>query len=71
MLIQHINRLSDFIHGSIQRGGGGGRGPDTRPCKSQVAIVFSQNTGTDLLEKQLDLSGPIASRGRSIRSSVK
>ena len=41
-------------------------GPDPPPPgKSQVAICFLRNTGTDPLEKQLNISGPVASRGRS------
>ena len=32
----------------------------------KVAIGYLRNTGTDLLER-----GPIASRGRSVRPSVK
>ena len=55
------------------RGGdrGGGRGPDPPHLKSQDAICFLRNPGTDPHEKQLDPSGPIASRGRSERPSVK
>ena len=39
--------------------------------KSQVTIGFLRNTGTDSLEEQLDPWGPIVSRGRSVRPSVK
>ena len=52
----------------VSRGGTWGRDP---PGKSQVVICFLRNTGTDSLEKQLDQKGPIASRGRLVRSSVK
>ena len=53
------------------RGGGAG-GPDPPPLgKSQVAICFLRKSGTDPLKKQLDPMGPIASRGRSVRPSVK
>ena len=49
----------------------GARGPDPQR-KSQVAVGFLRNTGTDpRLEKQLDPLGPIAFRGRSVRPSVK
>ena len=43
----------------------GTEGPDP-PGKSQEAIDFLRNTGTDLLEKQLEYCSldPIASRGR-------
>ena len=63
-------------------GGGGtggldplGRGLDP-PGKSQVAIGFPKNLVLTSLEKQLDpppleKQGPIASRGRSLRPSVK
>ena len=40
----------------------GDRGSGTPPGKSQVAIHFLRNTGTNLLEKQLDplgLYGPL------------
>ena len=44
-------------------------GPDPlSPGESQVAMCYLRNTGTGLHEKQL---GPIASRGSSIRLSVK
>ena len=33
-------------------------------------ICFLRNTGTDPLKKQLDTTGPIPSRGRSVRPSV-
>ena len=39
--------------------------------KSQVAICFFRNTGTDPLEKKLGPSGPIATLGRSVRSSLQ
>ena len=45
------------------------RGSGSPPGKSQVAIGFLRNSGTDPpppLEKQLYPSGPIASRGRSV-----
>ena len=45
-----------------------GSGP---PEKSRVAMIDLRNSGTDPLEKQLDPSGPIASRGRFVRPSVK
>ena len=53
------------------RGSRGGQGVWTPSGKSQVAIGFHRNTGMDPQEKQLDPLGPIASRGRSILSSVK
>ena len=37
-------------------------GPDPH-AKSEVAIGFLRNSGLDTPVKQLDLSGPIASRG--------
>ena len=47
-------------------------GPDS-PEKSQLAIGFFRNTGTDppSLEEQFDPLGPNASWGRTIRPSVK
>ena len=48
---------------------GGTGGPD--PGKSQVAGVVLKNTGTNLLRKPWDPSGPSASQGRFIHSSVK
>ena len=58
--------------GGFRGGGGGGLGP---AGKSQVANCFLRSTGTDPLEKQLDprcnCRDPIASRGRSVRPSVK
>ena len=47
-------------------GGGGGKGCPDPPWK-----ISHRDTGTDLLEKQLDALIPIASRGRSVRPSVK
>ena len=44
----------------------GGQGVQTPPRKSQVAIDFLKNSGTDPSRR-----GPIASRGRSVRPSVK
>ena len=52
------NTLPEELHGRIQRGEWG---PD-HPLKI---------LGTDPLQKQLDPSGPTASRGRSVRPSVK
>ena len=55
------------------RGWGWDRGSGT-PGKSQVAISFLRHLDIQLqtpIEKQLDPSGPIASRGRSVRPSVK
>ena len=46
--------------------GGSREGPGTGG--QEVAIGFFTNAGTDPLEKQL---GPMASRGRSVRPSVK
>ena len=41
------------------RGGGGGAGsPDRPPGKTQVAIRFLKNSGTDPLEKQLSTIEP-------------
>ena len=40
------------------------------PGKSQLAICFRSNTGTDTIEKQMDPSDRIASRDRSVRLSV-
>ena len=51
--------------------GGGVRGPEHPPGISQVAIGCLRNTCTDPLEKQLDSRGPIVSRGRFVRFSVK
>ena len=58
-----------FAHddGRIQRGTGV---PDT-PGKSQVALGFLTNTGTDLpLRSNWTTLGPIASRGRFVWPSV-
>ena len=52
--------LSAIFHGQIQRGGG----------DSHVVIGFFSSTGTDPLENQLYPLGPIATRGRFIRTSV-
>ena len=42
------------------------------PERSQVAILaWPYKSGTDPLEKQLDPSGPIAFRGRSVQPFVK
>ena len=60
--------LHGIVHLNFQRGGGGAGGSDPQG-KSQVAIGFLRNTGTDPLEKQLDL-GPVASRGRFVRPSI-
>ena len=49
--------------------GGPREGPDLG--KSQVAIDFLTNSGTDPLEKQLHPSGSTVSRGRFVRPSVK
>ena len=50
-----------------------GQGIRTLPFhgKAQATLGFPSNTGTDPLAKQLETSGPIASRGRSVRPSVK
>ena len=58
-----------FLHART----GSGSGP-LPPGKSQVAIVFLRNTGTDPyppLEMQMYPLGPIASQGRSVPPSVK
>ena len=49
----------------------GVRTPSPPPEKSQVAINLLRNSSMDPFEKQLDLLGPIASRGRNVRPSVK
>ena len=49
----------------------GDRGPETPPGKSQVALGFLRNTGTDLPEKQLVPLGQTASRGKFVWPSVK
>ena len=50
-----------------------GRGSECQdlPGKSQVAIGFLRNTGTDPLKKKLDPLDPTASQGRFVRPSVK
>ena len=53
------------------RGGGGQSVRTPTPVNFQVAICFLRHTGTDPLEKQLDPSGPTASWGRSVSTSVK
>ena len=53
-------------YGRVQ-GRGGREGPDP-PVKSQVAIGFLRNSGTDPLREAM---GPIASQERSVRPSVK
>ena len=56
-------------HGRIQRGTGG---PDHTPSeKSQVAIGFLRNAGTDRPREAVDPLGPTVSRGRFVRPSVK
>ena len=61
--------LNQCNHGPIRRWGQGLR---TLPLvKSQVAKGFLRNSGMDPLERQLDPLGPIASRRRSVRPSVK
>ena len=45
----------------------GGQGVQT----PKVATGLLRNSGTDPLEEQLNPTGPIASRGRSVRASVK
>ena len=50
------------IMGGYRRGGIGSRHP-TPSGKSQLAIGFLRNSGTDPYEKLLDPSGPMASRG--------
>ena len=54
----------------IQRGGDGWQGPDPHG-KSQVASGIFRNTGTDPPREAIGTLGPIASRGRSVRPSVK
>ena len=54
----------------ILRGGGGGGGGG-KGCPDPPWKISHRDTGTDLLEKQLDALIPIASRGRSVRPSVK
>ena len=58
-----------FIGGYSGGQGAGDQNPPPQPGKSQVAIGFLRNSGTDPLEKQLDPMGPIASKGRSVRPS--
>ena len=48
-----------------------GSGPHPPSGKSQVAIRFLSDTGTDPLENQLGPSGLNASRLRLVRPSVK
>ena len=55
--IMNILNFFFLVHVRIQRGD---RGPDS-PGKSQVAIGFLRNTGTDPIEKPLDPRGLIAS----------
>ena len=58
--------ISKTSHWWLQMGRGGG-GPRP-PGKSQVAMGFLRNTGTDPLEQhQFDPWGPITSRGKFIR----
>ena len=53
-------------------GGGGGAGVRSPPGKSQVAIFSLKKLVRNPHEKQLDpIMGPIASRGSSVRPSVK
>ena len=47
----------------LERGGGGGRGVWTPLGKSQVAIGFLRNMGTDLLQKVI---GPQVSPGGGV-----
>ena len=57
-------------HVRRQKGKHGVRIPPT-PEKSQVAIGFLRNSGTDPTIPQEDPLGPIASRERSAQHSVK
>ena len=51
-------------------GGSRGWGLGLDPLGKSQFICFPRNTGTDPLEKQLEPSGPIASRGRSVQGPV-
>ena len=65
-----LNNIS-VDHGRIHREGAGVRTPTHPPGKSQVAIImFPSKYWYGLpLEKQLDPSGPIASRG-AVRTAL-
>ena len=56
------------MRGSRGRGGTGGPNP---PVKSQVAIGFLRNSGTDPPREAIGPLGPSASRGGFVRPSVK
>ena len=56
-----------YMRGFSRRGWGGDKGSGP-PGKSQVAIGFHRNTGTDPPREAI---GPNASRGRSKRPSVR
>ena len=57
-----------FYHMRGSGGVGWGSGAPDPPRKSQVIIGCPKNTSRDPFDKQL---GPIASRGASVRPSVK
>ena len=60
-----------LIFGAYFMGGSRGGDRSLDPGKSQVAQGFLRNSGTDPLDKQLNPSGSIASRGKSVRCTVK
>ena len=71
-----INALKNILlHGQIRRGTGNQK-PFPHSGKSQVTIGILERTVFTILvriplEKQFDPLGPIASRGRFVRSAVK
>ena len=60
--------MNYFTMGGSRGEGGSESGS---PGKSQVAIGFLRNTGMDLTREAIGPEGPIASRGRIVRQSVK
>ena len=61
-----VSSFTIISHARIQMGTGA-RFPPT----GKLAKGFRRDSCTDPLEKQLNPSGPIASRGRSVRNSVR
>ena len=69
------NNCFSLFHGWTQRGegwgGGGGGGEDLNLENHKLLKVSLEILVKTPLEKQLDARGPIASRGRSARPSVR
>ena len=71
MLQNVASQQGDLLNIGGSRGGGGGWVVPS-PGKSQVAIGLLRHYGTDRPREAIGpFRGPIASRGRSVRPSVK